>query len=149
MKRTLSRLSVRQVETLKAAGRHSDGGNLYLAISPSGSRRWVFMYSLNGKQREMGLGSAGKGGVPLATARIRAAQARASLAAGSDPIIARQQAEQQAASANAPTFGEIADGYVAAMRPSWRSAKHAAQWDYTLKELAAPLRSKPVNQIET
>lgn len=145
MKRLLNRLSARRVETLKTRGRHADGGNLYLAISPSGSRRWVFMYALNGKQREMGLGSAGKGGVPVATARARAAEARACLASGIDPITAKRQAAQQAAVAQAPTFGKIADDYIAAMKPS----KHASQWEYTLKTLAAQLRSKRVNQIQT
>ena len=52
---------------------------------------------------------------------------------------ARKTAEQAAAIAGAPTFGKMADDHVAAMKPSWRNAKHAAQWDYTLKELAAPL----------
>jgi hypothetical protein len=64
VKRTINRLSARQVETLKKLGRHADGGNLYLKVTPDG-RRWVFLYSLNGKQREMGLGSAAKGGVSL------------------------------------------------------------------------------------
>jgi hypothetical protein len=50
---------------------------------------------------------------------------------------------------NAPTFGKIADEYIAAMKPSWRNAKHAAQWAYSLKILAAPLRPKRVSQIET
>jgi hypothetical protein len=63
MKRTLNRLSTRQVETRKKPGRHADGGNLYLKITLDGSRRWVFMYLRDGKQREMGLGSASKGGV--------------------------------------------------------------------------------------
>jgi hypothetical protein len=45
MKRTINRLSARQVETLRKHGRHSDGGNLYLKITPDG-RRWVFLYML-------------------------------------------------------------------------------------------------------
>ncbi len=43
----------------------------------------------------------------------------------------------------------MADDYIAVMKPSWRNAKHAAQWTYTLKTLAAPLRPKRVSQIET
>jgi integrase len=145
----LNKLSARQVETLKKAGRHADGGNLYLAISPTGSRRWVFLYAMKGRQREMGLGSAGKGGVSLSNARTRAAEARAALEAGIDPITAKEKAAQKAAVAQAPTFGKMADDYIVAMKPSWRNAKHAAQWSYTLKTLAAPLRSKRVDQIET
>jgi hypothetical protein len=75
MKRTINRLSARQAETLKKPGRHADGGNLYLKITHDGSRRWVFMYLRDGKQREMGLGGASKGGVSLGAARTRAAEA--------------------------------------------------------------------------
>lgn len=149
MRRTINRLSARQAETLKKPGRHADGGNLYLSITPEGARRWMFLYTLNGKQREMGLGSASKAGVPLATARSLATAGRSSLAAGIDPLNARRAAQQAAAIAHAPTFGKMADDHVEAMKPSWRNAKHAAQWAYTLKDLAVPLRSKPLDRIET
>jgi integrase len=149
MKRTLNRLTARAAETLKAPGRHADGGNLFLSISRTGARRWVFLYTLNGKQREMGLGGAGKGGVPIATARKRAAEARTWLASGVDPIAAKWEAERLAAVTRAPTFGQMADDYIAAMKPSWRNPKHISQWESTLKTLAAPLRGKRVNEIET
>ena len=64
MVRHLNKLSARAVETAAKPGRHSDGGGLYLSISGEGRRRWVFMYTWRGKQREAGLGSAGKGGIP-------------------------------------------------------------------------------------
>jgi integrase len=35
------------------------------------------------------------------------------------------------------------------MRPSWRNAKHAAQWEMTLRDYAAPLRRLPVDKITT
>jgi hypothetical protein len=45
MARSISKLSARTVETLKAPGRYSDGGNLYLSISANGGRRWVHVSS--------------------------------------------------------------------------------------------------------
>ena len=60
-----------KVETLTEFGRHADGGNLYLSISPAG-RRWVFYYRFRGRRREMGLGSAAKGMKTLAKARTKA-----------------------------------------------------------------------------
>ena len=65
MARSINKLSARTVETLKAPGRYSDGGNLYLSISANGGRRWVFMYRFAGKQREMGLGSASRAALRL------------------------------------------------------------------------------------
>ena len=67
-------------------GRHADGGNLYLTISKTGagvSRRWTFLYSLAGKQREAGFGPAAT--VTLAEAREKAAGYRSMLAKGIGP----------------------------------------------------------------
>ena len=38
---------------------------------------------------------------------------------------------------------------IEAMRPSWRNGKHAAQWEMTLRDYAAPLRRLPVDKITT
>jgi hypothetical protein len=37
----------------------------------------------------------------------------------------------------------------AAKASEWRNAKHREQWDQTLREYAAPLRSMPVDEIDT
>ena len=83
MARQPKRLTARTVATMKKPGRHADGGNLYLTISKTGagvSRRWTFLFSLNGRQREAGFGSAAT--VTLAEAREKAAGYRSMLAKG-------------------------------------------------------------------
>jgi hypothetical protein len=87
MARQLKRLTARTVAAMKKPGRHADGQNLYLTISnpatsPGGglSKRWTFMYSFAGRQREAGFGSAAT--VTLAEARERAAEWRSLLAKG-------------------------------------------------------------------
>lgn len=149
MARAIHKLKFRQVETLRKVGRHSDGGGLYLKITPDGSKRWVFMYARTGKQREMGLGSAQPGGTSLPEAREAAQAARDALAAGSDPIEARDAKRREAAQAQAPTFGEVADDHIGAMASQWKNAKHKDQWKYSLETLAKPLRQLRVNHIGT
>jgi integrase len=147
MARSINKLSARAVETVKAPGRYSDGGNLYLSISANGGRRWVFMYRFAGKQREMGLGSASKAGTSLAKARELAAEARMALAAGLDPLEvrnARMQSERVV-----PSFGECAVAYVEAHRKSWRSDKHIAQWTKTLTTHCAQIWGMRVSEIDT
>lgn len=139
--RTLNRLCATQVAKLKARGRHADGGGLYLFIDDSGRRRWIFMYTRAGKRTELGLGSARD--MSLASARTEAAAMRTILAAGGDPKAERAKDE------SVPTFGESADTFIEAMRPSWRNAKHAAQWTMTLKKYAQSIRAKPVDEIVT
>ena len=136
----LHKLTARAVEGKLDPGRHADGGNLYLNVSKSGARSWVFMFKAAGRQREMGLGS--KSEVPLARARELAAEARQALAAGLDPLRARHTAVVK-------TFGECADAYVEAMKPGWRNPKHAAQWSMTLTTYAEPIRKTPVADVDT
>ena len=138
--RTLNKLDPRTAATIKTAGRHSDGGGLYLSIDPTGRRRWVFMYTRDGKRTELGLG--GGRDLTLANARKEAGVLRTILASGGDPRSAREKQERQ-------TFAEVADAYVEAMRPSWRNAKHAAQWAMTLTKYAAPIRPRMVETIST
>jgi integrase len=138
----LNKLSDRTVKTVTKPGRHSDGGGLYLNVTGGGGRSWVFMWTKEGRQREMGLGSLAA--VSLASARARAAKARELIAEGGDPLEVRTVERK-----TMPTFGEIADRLVANMAPSWRNDKHADQWRMTLTTYAAPLRSKPVDTIGT
>jgi integrase len=140
MARKINRLNARAVATITKRGRHADGGGLYLSISPNGGRRWVFLYRWHGKPTEIGFGSARD--VTLARARELAGQARTNLAARINPKDVRRPSEDA-------TFGECADRVIEAMRPSWRSRRHAAQWVMTLREYAAPLRRLPVDKITT
>jgi integrase len=140
MARKINRLNARAVSTITKRGRHADGGGLYLSISPNGGRRWVFLYRWHGKSTEIGFGSARD--VKLARARELAALARAKLAESINP----KDATRPSAGA---TFGECADRVIEAMRPSWRNAKHAAQWEMTLRNYAAPLRLLPADKITT
>lgn len=50
------KLSARFVETVKEAGRHSDGGGLYLHVKASGGKSWAFISVVKGKRREYDLG---------------------------------------------------------------------------------------------
>jgi len=147
MRRT-GKLSARKVSTLSKAGRHGDGAGLYLSISKAGDtlrRRWVYLFTRAGKLREMGLG--GFPEVPLAAARIERDKSAAVLRSGGDPIGLRKV--EKAASRGVPTFGQLADEVIEGKGAEWRNEKHRQQWVMTLNEYAAPLRSRPVNEIET
>jgi hypothetical protein len=127
-RRTLHKLSAREVEAAKAPGYVGDGGGLWLQISPSGTKSWVFRYARAGRAREMGLGPLHT--ISLLRAREKARDAREQLLEGKDPIEARQ-AERRTAdadSARAVTFQAEAEAYIEAHRTGWKNAKHAEQW---------------------
>jgi hypothetical protein len=50
MARPIHKLTAREAQTKEEPGRHADGGGLYLSISAEGRRRWVFLFTWNGKR---------------------------------------------------------------------------------------------------
>jgi len=138
MARTLHRLTALKAQHISKPGLHNDGGGLYLQVSPSGSKSWKLRYTLQGRVRDMGLG--GLADVTLAEARDQAARYRKLTARGIDPLAQRQQerAAKALEAARAITFRDMAAMYIDARRPSWRSSKHAQQWEATLKTYAFP-----------
>jgi integrase len=145
----IHRLTARGAATLSKPGRHADGGNLYLQIAPSGTRQWTFFFQFNGRQREMGLGSAEAGNVTLADAREKAVEARRLLAQGIDPIEARKGVLASARVAGVK-FGKFADDYVKSHKSGWSNTKHAAQWNMTMgNAYCSDLRNKSIAVIQT
>lgn len=143
MVRTLHRLTSRQI---KAASKPiGDGGGLWLY--PQGqARTWIFRYSVNGRQREMGLG--GYPSVTLAEARDRAAEARALRKQGIDPIEHRKALK--VAEQGIPTFTTAAARYIRAKRSAWSNPRHAREWPSSLKRYArAKLGAMPIDEITT
>jgi len=160
MVRGHNKLTVKAAEKTTAPGRYADGGGLYLNITRTGSKSWIFLYrspvhrteragKVIGRLREMGLGGFGTGEadkVSLAMARSLAEDARRVVKAGLDPLDERDKPGP--VKRQVPTFGEMADAYVSTMEGKWQNEKHRAQWRMTLEHYAAPLRNKPVNEIE-
>ena len=140
----LGKLTARAVATAKP-GRHGDGGGLWLIVSETGAKRWAYRFTIAGKVSELGLGSADD--VSLALARDMAAEARKLAKAGKSPVDARREIER--AATGKPTFGKCADDFLAAKSSEWRNEKHRAQWAMTLTKYAEPLRSRPVDEIDT
>ncbi len=138
------RLTARKAETAKP-GTYGDGAGLYLIVAPSGGRKWVYRFHWQGAPKMMGLGSADV--ISLAKARELRDEARRTLASGRNPIEVRREAAK--ADVGKPTFGEAADALIAAKESEWRNAKHRAQWAMTLREYCEPIRSKPVDEIDT
>jgi len=126
----LHKLTARKIASAKP-GVYQDGGGLRLVVSNSGAKKWVYRFTLNGRRRDMGLGSFPD--VELAEAREKAAQARKLVKNGSDPFAKRNQAERRI-----PTFTALAAEYIRVHRPGWRNPKHARQWVSTLKTYARP-----------
>lgn len=140
----MNKLTAVAVRTLKKPGRHPDGDNLYLDVKPSGAGSWAFIYQLNGRRREFGLGS--RRTIGPAEARQRAAEARKLVQAGIDPIEAKKDSRRILAAM--PTFQEAALIVHSERQGDWRNPKHRAQWLSTLQTYAFPsIGSLPIDKV--
>jgi integrase len=149
--RRVHKLSARKVETIAKAGRHSDGGGLYLAIEAGkhARRSWVFIYRERGTSRrtEIGLGAAkgpSRAGLTLADARTRAADVRKTLAQGKDP-----KKEKVVERGSSEIFGIFADAHLKTIFPGFKSLKAEASWKRDIEVRCKPIRQKRLGDITT
>lgn len=134
--RAINRLSVKWIESNKREpGYYADGGGLWLRVTPTKTRSWIFRYTRNGKTHDIGLGAYLN--VSLEIARNKAAELRAALGRGDDPMALRQAAKAEAASRM--TFKQCAEKFIEVNRAGWKNAKHGDQWTSTLETYAYPV----------
>lgn len=150
MPRPINRMSARKVQ-VAGTGYHADGAGLYLLVAPEGTASWVFRYTIRGRKREMGLGSAAV--FTLAEARQRRDVQRKMLADGLDPIAHRKGAQMTCQR----LWGEAVADYIAAHRAAWKSSQadpdapmgqQERQWANTLADYG-PDPSLPVADVTT
>lgn len=139
-KGTLTNTALRAA--LKKPRRHSDGQGLYLRVTQNGAAFWSFRYFRHGKQCEVAIGRYPD--ISLADARVERDALNATVAKGGDPARDKRQRE------GVPTFGKVADDYIAAHEESWRNEKHRYQWRQTLGDgYCKSLRGTPVDEVDT
>ena len=145
-----ARLTVKEIQRKTTPGLHGDGGGLWLQITKTGVKSWLFRFMVKGKAYGMGLGPLHS--VTLAEARHKAANARRLLVEGINPLEERRRLHAQDAANRARTmsFAACSAQYIAAHRAAWKNAKHAEQWSSTLQTYVHPVIGKlPVGDIDT
>jgi hypothetical protein len=77
------------IRSVQASGFYADGNGLYLKVDGSGSKRWILRTFVQGKRRDIGLGSCTE--ISLLVARARAQRLRKVARQGGDPFAVREQ----------------------------------------------------------
>lgn len=149
----MGKLNPKQIENLTEAGTYEDGDGLRLTVKTTGRKSWVLRFQINGKRREMGLGSFPE--VNLKAARAACAELRKLLAVGADPMAARdaererQREAQRQQEANRRPFEVLALEYMTAHGADW-SDQWRKGWRSKLERYAFPVIGKlSANAIET
>jgi integrase len=124
-------LTAAKVKQTTEPGKYYDENGLFLRIKATGAKAWVQKLVIDGKQRELGLGSAAL--VSLGEARELARGYRKAAREGRDPIAERKR------DVAVPTFAEAVGRVYTLHEPSWRNKKHAAQFRSTLDQYVSPV----------
>jgi Arm DNA-binding domain len=149
MARAIGKLTALAVDRARRRGYYGDGGGLFLQVSATGAKSWVFRFKEAGRLHEMGLGPVHT--IGLAEARERARECRRMRLDGLDPIEARKATRMQGRldAAKAMTFAACAERYIASHKAGWRNPKHAAQWPATLAAYVDPIfGALPVQAVD-
>jgi integrase len=104
--------------------RFTDGGGLYLEVSPAGSKRWFWKTYADGKEGRMALGSYPD--VTLKAARMARDAAKLHKSEGRDPVQVRKVEKLKAARTSGDTFKAVALEWYAKQAPQW-SESHAGR----------------------
>lgn len=139
MARKLDILDALTVLKATDPGYYGDGGGLYLQVTDSGAKSWIYKFKLDGRTREMGLGPLNT--IGLSEARNRAGQCRKLRLDGVDPIEARkvQRAQARLNLAQSMTFEQSAEAYIKAHKAEWKNPKSESQWRNTFKTYVYPV----------
>ena len=135
----MAKLTSLQAKAISEPGRHGDGDGLYLNVAAAGSKSWVQRIVIEGKRRDIGLGSFPT--VSLAQARSLAAANRVAVTEGRNPLAEKREtkAATRRGTPSVPTFAQAALQVIELRRPTWSNPKHAVQWTSTLKTYAFPV----------
>ena len=106
----LTDVMIRRAKPKEKAYRISDGGSMFLRVTPAGGKLWRWAYLYEGKEKLMSFGRYPD--VSLAMARERHSGARRSLVAGVDPTAQRkaEKTAEQVASEN--SFASVATRWI-------------------------------------
>lgn len=134
-------LDFQTVKNIKKVGRYTDAlvKGLHLWVKSSQRKYWIFRYTLGGKQQNISLGAFPA--VSIANARLKAQQARELVLNGVNPLEEKklQQEELATQATRSITFAQFALATIETKKVEWSNKKHAAQWEYSLREYAFPI----------
>ncbi|MDX8127737.1 integrase arm-type DNA-binding domain-containing protein [Methylomonas sp. OY6] len=102
----LTDTEIRKAKPTEKPQKISDGGGLFLLVTPHGSKLWRLAYRFAGKQKTLAIGEYPS--VGLADARTKREEAKKQLANGIDPSTAKKAAKAASQDAAANSFEVIA-----------------------------------------
>ena len=138
-------LNDRQIPKLPK-GRHSDARGLYLVVSASAARKWVYRYRMDGKSHDLGLGSYPQ--ISLKQARQQRDRHESERLQGQNPIALKRARREAAQEARQRTFAAALEAAYTVKAETITNAKYRKQWHALVARYALPkLGELPIAEI--
>ena len=148
MGRLTGKITIPKVQSIKKRGLYNDSPTLYLRVGPTGAKSWIQRIQIRGRRVDIGLGPVWA--VAPDEARAKALDNRKTAWLGGDPTATGPSGAPTGGrpKSTAPTFRECAERAHRENLPTWKNAKHAANWLASLERYAFPIIGKmPVDEI--
>jgi integrase len=123
----------------------SDGGGMYLTLTPAGTPVWRAKYRLGGLEKVFAIGTYPE--VSLTAARAARAAIKAQLREGRDPVQARKLDLAAATTASGNTFDAVAADWLAKRRADWSETHHEKSKRALERDVLPRLGKLPVSDI--
>ena len=144
MGRLTGKITIPKVQSIKKRGLYNDSPTLYLRVGPTGAKSWIQRIQIRGRRVDIGLGPVWA--VSADEARAKAMDNRKAAWLGNAPTGGRPTGGKR--KATVPTFREAAERVHRENLPTWKNAKHAANWLASLERYTYPVLGKmPVDEI--
>ena len=144
----MSKLTDTFLRGLRATGqvqKKSDGGGLYVHVSPTGGRLWRMAYSFGGKQKTLSFGA--YPAVSLKDARKKREEAKEQIAQGIDPGAHKQAVKAASRAEVANSFEIVAREWHALQSPKWVGKHRSNIIAYLEKDIFPIIGSLAINNV--
>lgn len=141
----LTDTQLRKLKPAEKKYRLSDGGNLYIEITPKGSKLWRMAYAFEKKQKTLAFGKYPE--VSLAMARERRAEAKALLAQGIDPLAKKRADIEERSGQTNNTFSKIALELISKKEREGKAAATLRKQRWYLSMAASEFGDEPIKDI--
>ena len=122
----------------------SEGGGLYLLVTPSGGKLWRLKYRFEGREKKLSLGSFPE--VSLATSRQKREEAKTQVAQGIDPGVIRKEL-RAAEIREQETFATVAYEWHEKFKSKWTQKTAQAIMRMLKNNVFNEIGGKPISEI--
>jgi integrase len=136
---------VRNAKPQQKPFKKSDGGGLYLHVTPTGSKLWRMAYRFAGKQRTLAFGK--YPAVSLSDARAKRDDAKRLIASGSDPSHKVKAEKAARKTSSERTFDAIASEFLSKLEIEGRASATLAKKRWLIGLASPAFGNRPVDEI--